>query len=241
MPTFSLRFLRRAAWAVALAALAPAALAQNKSMPACPEFPVPEAGQVKWVAPDMTFNGVPLQVKELASRESPRQVLEFYKRNWGKAQPYFHEYQVEGWEAAIATLRKHCFYTVQLKSDGRGGAYGLLSVSARPGNGSLKTPGAGFALAPGSRVINDIDHYDGGKNGRTLLILSNLATETNADFYRRALVDAGWAAILDQAVDTAKGASRVMVLKRGRHETHLSITPYGGAGSSVLVTVVDKP
>jgi hypothetical protein len=237
----ALRFLNCAAWTIALAALAPAAHAQSKSLAPCPEFPVPEKAQLKWVAPDMMFNGVPLQVKELASREAPRQVLEFYKRSWGKAQPFYHEYQVDGWDAAIATLRRHCFYAVQLKSDGNGGAYGLLSVSARPEGGSLKTPGAGFPLAPGSKVVNDIDHFDGGKNGRTLLLINNLATDTNADYYRRVLADEGWMATLDRAVDTPKGASRVMVLKRGRHETHLSITPYGGSGSSVLVTVVDRP
>jgi hypothetical protein len=42
-------------------------------------------------------------------------------------------------------------------------------------------------------------------------------------------------------VQTPKGTARVMVLKRGYHETSISITPNDGTGSSLLVTSVDRP
>ena len=233
--------LRRAAWAAALVAAAWGAPAIGASPPPCPEFPAPEGARLKWVAPNIVFNGAPLQAKELTTRDSPKQVLAFYRRQWGSEQPYYHEFHVEGWDAAIATLRKNCFYTVQAKSDGNGGTFALLAVSTPPEGGALKSPGAGFPLAPGSRVINDIEHYDGGKNGRTLLLINNLAPDTNAAYYRRALSGDGWTAVLDKSVETPKGTARVLVLKRGYHETNISITPNGGTGSSLLVTSVDRP
>ena len=232
---------RPLAWALLLAGAVLAAPAHGRAQPPCPEFPVPEDARLKWVAPDTVFNGVPLQIKELASRESPQRILEFYRKKWGAAKPYYHEYPLDGWQSAIATLRKECFYTVQINPDGRGGTYGLLGISARPAGGQLKTSGAGFPLAPGARVINDIDHYDGGKTGRTLLLIGNQSADTSADYYRRALEGEGWVAILDRAVESPKGHSRVLVLKRGHHEASLSITPRDGIGSSVLVNVVDRP
>jgi hypothetical protein len=231
------------AWRVVLA-LAAAALgtpAHGASAPACPEFPSPQGARLQWVAPNIVFNGAPVQAKELTTRESPKQVIGFYRRQWGAEKPYYHEYPLEGWDAAIATIRKDCFYTVQAKADGNGGTYALLSISTRPEGGTLKTPGAGFPLAPGSRVINDIEHYDGGKNGRTLLLVNDLAPETNAAYYRRALGGDGWKAVMDKAVDTPGGGARVMVLKRGYHETSISITPNGNTGSSLLVNSVDRP
>lgn len=227
---------RRCAWALAVAAGTAAAA----SPPPCPEFPSPEGGRLKWVAPNIVFNGAPLQVKELTTRDAPKQVIEFYRRKWGAEKPHYHEYQLDGWDAAIAALRKDCFYTVQAKSDGNGGTYALLGISARPEGGPLKAPGSGFPLAPGSRVINDIEHYDGGKNGRTLLLTNNLAPDTNAAYYRRALAGDGWTAVMDKAVDAPKGTARVLVFKRGYHETSMSITP-DGSGSSLLINSVDRP
>lgn len=227
------------AWALA-AALAGAPV-RAAAPPPCPEFPAPPNGKLSWVAPNVVFNGAPVQVKELTTRESPKQVIQFYRRAWGAEKPYYHEYHLEGWDAAIATIRKDCFYTVQAKADGTGGTFALLGLSTRPEGGVLKTPGAGFPLAPGSKVINDIEHYDGGKNGRTLLLVNSLAPETNAAWYRRALGGDGWSATLDKSVETPKGLARVMVLKRGYHETSISITPNGETGSSLLVTSVDRP
>jgi len=232
--------LRRVAQAAALGAAMLSVPVLGASPPPCPEFPAPDGGRLKWVAPNIVFNGAPLQVKELTTRDSPKQVIEFYRRKWGAEKPYFHEYPLEGWDAAIATLRKDCFYTVQIKADGNGGTVALLGVSTRPEGVTLKTPGAGFPLAPGSRVINDIEHYDGGKNGRTLLLTNNLAPDTNAAYYRRALAGDGWTAVFDKAVDAPKGTARVLVFKRGYHETSISITP-DGSGSSLLVNSVDRP
>ncbi len=231
------RSARRHAWALAFVAGAAGAASP---LP-CPEFPTPEGGSLKWVAPNIVFNGAPLQVKELTTRDAPKHVIAYYRRKWGADKPYYHEYQLEGWDAAIATLRKDCFYTVQAKSDGNGGTYALLGISARPEGGPLKTPGSGFPLAPGSRVINDIEHYDGGKNGRTLLLTNNLAPDTNAAWYRRALAGDGWTAVLDKVVDAPKGTARVLVFKRGYHETSISITPDGSSGSGLLVNSVDRP
>jgi hypothetical protein len=230
------RLARLAVAALAALGVAGPAFAQGRDI-RCPEFPVPE-GKLEWVAPNMRMNGIPMQIKELTTGLAPRQVLDFYKRTWGATPPYYHEYDTQDWKA-IATLRQECFYTVQVKSAGRGGTTALLGVSTRP-QGTVRGAGAGFPAMGGSRVVNDIDHYDGGKTGRTLLLGNSHSPEANAHFYRRTLAAEGWVPIVDRAVPTGRGMSHVLVLKRGHHETNMTISP-GGEGSTVLATMVDRP
>lgn len=231
--------------AVLLAAVVgTAAFAQEKAVP-CPEFPVPHVGEVQWVAENMRMNGMPMQIKELTTEQTPQQVLAFYKQRWSDAPPYFHEYEVSGMPA-IATLRKGCFYTVQVMAHGRG-AKALLGVSTQPEGGPPKTPGAGFPNMAGSRVLNDVDHYDAGKTGRTILLTNAYSPDANLNFYRRAMADDGWSTIMNRSVQGTRGVSHVLVMKRGYHEANLTIAPGkagasgANAGTNVLVTFVDKP
>lgn len=226
-----------AACALAIAAASLGASAQEPEI-RCPEFPAPPAGKLEWVAPNMRYSGIPMQIKELVTEQSPQEVIAFYKAKWGGQPPYYHEYDVAGWKA-IATLRQRCFYTVQVKADGKG-ARALLGISARPDNGQPPRPGANFPTLSGSRVVNDIDHYDHGKTGRTLLILNDYSPEMNVAYYRRTLKADGWVAIADRSVPGARGLSHVLVLKHGHHETNLTIAP-ATKGSSIVVTQVDRP
>lgn len=203
----------------------------------CPEFPVPHVGQLQWIAENIRMNGVPMQIKELTTEQTPQQVLAFYKRRWGEAPPYFHEYEVAGMPT-IATLRSGCFYTVQVQAHGRG-AKALLGVTTRP-DGPVKAAGTGFPNMAGSKVLNDIDHYDTGKTGRTILLTNGYSADANLNFYRRAMSDDGWTAVIDRPVEGSRGISHVLVMKRGYREANLTISP-GKAGTSVLVTFVDKP
>ncbi len=223
--------------AMLFAGICTAAVAQEKALP-CPEFPTPHVGQLQWVAENMRLNGVPMQIKELTTEQTPQQVLAFYKRRWGDVPPYFHEYEVSGMPV-IATLRNGCFYTVQVQSYGRG-AKALLGISTKPEGGQFKAPGAGFPNMAGSKVLNDIDHFDAGKTGRTILLTNSYSPDANLNFYRRTLADDGWSAVIDRPVEGNKGISHVLVLKRGYHEANLTISP-GQAGTSVLATFVDKP
>jgi hypothetical protein len=233
----------RGAWmlsfALALAAAAPRAARAQEPDIRCPEFPSPSAGKLEWVAPNMRYSGIPMQIKELVTEQSPQEVIAFYKSKWGAHPPYYHEYDVAGWKA-IATLRQRCFYTVQVKADGKKGARALLGISMRPENGQPPRPGANFPTLSGSRVVNDIDHYDHGKTGRTLMILNDYSPEMNVAYYRRTLKADGWVAIADRSVPGARGLSHVLVLKHGHHETNLTIAP-AAKGTSIVVTQVDRP
>lgn len=220
-----------------LAFAACTALAQDKPVQ-CPEFPVPHVGQTLWVAENMRMNGIPMQIKELTTDQTPQQVLAFYRRRWADAPPYYHEYEVSGMPA-IATLRGGCFYTVQVRPSGRG-AKALLGISTKPDGGPQKIPGAGFPNMAGSQIMNDVDHFDAGKTGRTILLTNRYPPDANLNFYRRTLADEGWSTVIDRTVSGSKGISHVLVMKRGYHEANVTISP-GQGGTNVLATLVDRP
>jgi hypothetical protein len=202
----------------------------------CAEFPAPE-GRLEMVAKDMQINGVPMTIKELWSKQAPQTVLQFYRQRWARNRVGTFEYPLDGWQA-IATIDGRCFYTVQVQPDGQG-TRALLGVSARR-EVSTRDPGSGFPKMSGSRVFNDIDHRDGVKTARTVMLANEFSPSTNATFYRNAFTTDGWVPTLDRTVDTPRGETHVLVLKRGIEEASLTIAR-SGAGSAVVANIVDRP
>lgn len=206
----------------------------------CPAFPLPEA-KLTWVAPNIAFNGLPMQIREFDSKESPKAILDFYRKEWRGTQqkPGNVEYPLADWQV-IAALRERCFYTVQVKASGKDGSTGLLGMSRLPDPSSVREAGKNFPMMTGSNVINDIDHFDPGKRGRTLFFTNDFSPDANAGFYRRVLASDGWSIIADHGLPVGNRYVYVMTAKRGAAETNLSFTRTGEF-TSVLVNVMDRP
>ncbi|MCE9641558.1 MAG: hypothetical protein K8S22_15675 [Betaproteobacteria bacterium] len=228
--------------AVLLAAVCPYALADEPRLD-CAPFPTPEF-KLTWVAPDMLYNGLPMQVRRFDSGENMQAILAYYRREWKATEKRLGaiEYEVGDWKV-IAVLRERCFYTVQVQRAATGsGATGLLGVSQLQDPGLARDAGKGFPMMSGSNVVNDISHRDPGKPGRTILLMNAYSPATNAEFYRRNLEGDGWRVIADHGMRMrgGNGEAYTLTLKRGLNETSMTISR-SGEGSSVLVNMMDKP
>jgi len=234
------RGLRAAALAASVAA-AGAVIAAEEPRMECPAFPLPEA-KLTWVAPNIAYNGLPMQIRQFDSKESPKAILDYYRREWRgtRERPGNVEYPLDGWQV-IAALRERCFYTVQVKASGKEGSTGLLGMSRLPDPLQVREAGKHFPMMSGSTVINDIDHFDPGKRGRTILLTNEFSAHANAGFYRRVLASDGWRVVVDHALPVGGNRTAyVMTLKRGAAETNMSISRHGES-TSVLVNLVDRP
>jgi len=231
----------RCLMAAVLALAGSAAVAADEPRLDCPAFPLPEAN-LTWIAPNIAYNGLPMQIRQFDSKESPKAILDYYRREWRATppRPSFVEYPLDGWQV-IAALRERCFYTVQVKASGREGSTGLLGMSRLPEPSQVREAGKNFPMMSGSNVINDIDHFDPGKRARTIYFTNDFSPDANAGFYRRVLTGEGWRVVVDHELPVGGNRTAyVMILKRGTAETNMSITR-SGEFTNVLVTLMDRP
>lgn len=227
--------------AAVLAVTASAAVAADEPRLDCPAFPLPEAN-LTWVAPNIAYNGLPMQIRQFDSKESPKAILDYYRREWRATppRPSFVEYPLDGWQV-IGALRERCFYTVQVKASGKDGSTGLLGMSRLPDPSQVREAGKNFPMMSGSNVINDIDHFDPGKRARTIFFTNDFSPDANAGFYRRVLPGEGWRIVVDHELPVGGNRTAyVMTLKRGTAETSMSITR-SGESTNVLVNLMDRP
>jgi hypothetical protein len=207
----------------------------------CPAFPEPKPAALQWVSPYMIYNGVPMSIKRFDSEQKPEQILAFYRQAWknGPVGSAPLEYTVDPWQT-IASVRGKCFFTVQVQAAGRNGSTGLLSATQAPDQPRVIDSDKALPMMSGSTVINDIEHYDDGKNARTLLLTNTFSAESNADFYRQTLIDQGWRPVSSYQMTTKSGPGITLIMKRGLAEASLVITRNGG-NTAVLANMVDKP
>ncbi|HUO45191.1 MAG TPA: hypothetical protein VMT94_09835 [Burkholderiales bacterium] len=206
----------------------------------CPPFPVPEGMQLKWVAPDMKFNGVPMQIREFNIDKSVDEVLSYYKQQWparGK-RPGAVEYPLGDWQVVAAPVER-CFYTVQARTTGAHSSSGILAVT-HPPSGPVVQRGHDFPMMFGSKVVNDIDSVDGPKIARTLVLINQFSPQANADFYQRTLSQDGWQTVSSVPVPMPAGDGYMLVMQRGVSRADMSISRKD-QDTTVLVNIVDKP
>ena len=235
------RLAARRLMAAVLAVAGSAAVAADQQKLDCPAFPLPDA-KLTWIAPNIAFNGLPMQIRSFDSKESPKAILDYYRREWRgtRERPGNIEYPLEGWQV-IAALRDRCFYTVQVKASDKDGSTGLLGMSRLTDPSQVREAGKNFPMMTGSNVINDIDHFDPGKRGRTLFFTNEFSPDANAGFYRRVMPGDGWRIVADHELPVGGNRTAyVMTLKRGQAETSMSITRNGDY-TNVLVNLIDRP
>ncbi|WP_269532038.1 hypothetical protein [Chitinimonas sp. BJYL2] len=202
----------------------------------CPDFEAPANVRASWIAKDMVVNSVPMAVLQIDSKQGPQAMLAHYRRVWSAGRGLVTEYPVAGWEA-IATARGRCFYTFQTKVSPEGST-GLLTVSQAPDTTVRKAER--FPMPTGSHVLNDIQHRDGIKNGRTVFLKNTMSLDSNANYYREALPVQGWKISQERKVPTKHGTGIVFDMTRGRNLAMLTISR-SNAESYVLFNYMDTP
>ena len=206
--------------------------------PSCASFLTPPNSRVVVVAQNMVVNGVPMSANELHSKQTPSDVIRFYRSEWESRSQRVLETNEGEWRT-LATKDGNCFFTAQIKAGVDAGTYALLGVTQLV-TGTPKARGEGFPKLGGSTVYNDIVSKDMGKTGRTLLMANKFSVDANASFYRNAMSSDGWVSISDRRGKTEGGARLVQIWRRGLEEANLVISTSADQ-TSVVVNIVDRP
>jgi hypothetical protein len=185
------------------------------------KFPVPPGATLVAVEDQLNYEGITLQVRKFDIEMSMEEVLNFYRQTW---QGEFVENDIPPWKM-ISTKQGDRFYTVQIQPTGPGACWGYLGVSDLPKVLEQgKTLGGNkrfFPMMNGSQIVNDMDHHDIGKKGRTLLITNHFSVTSNAEYYRGFYTDKGWSKVVD--VSGEPGKNHVLMFQQGSQQVSLTI------------------
>lgn len=209
----------------------------------CKLASAPAGAEVRMVAPDMTVNGVRQTIQEFDSRLAVDEVIAWYRDLWAPLEtpqrPGSMEQELDVWKL-ISTVDGDCFTTVQVKS-GSKGSYALVSV-LKKSDRAVKRPraGANFPILPGSQVVDDIEHADGPRNARTIVLSNRSNVAANAAFYKNELEARGWVSVLEQQPKVGGKPTHVLLMKKGLEEASIVISRAGGQ-VNVVANVVDRP
>jgi len=205
-----------------------------------PDFVTPKNANVGWVAKDMVYNGIPMQIRDMKSALNAEKVIDFYRTSWAnddaKATPLQFEKRAPWYYLHKKTELFH--YTVQVR-DIEKGSEAILTISRLPEMANrLRTDenymkkiaaarGAGFPKLHGSIVQMDIDSYDEEKNARTIMYRNNYDVENNVLFVSESLINSGWSKIADRKTKAAD-FGRYLIFQKMNEEITMTIRQASG-------------
>jgi hypothetical protein len=205
-----------------------------------PDFAMPEKSSAGWIAKDMTYNGIPMQIIDLRSSMSAEKLIDFYRKTWaaeaGAATPLQFEKRAGWYWLHKRTAQFH--FTVQAR-DSEAGSTAILTTSRLPEvaekarsdktylRSIIQSRGAGFPKLHGSIVQLDIDADDDEKIARTLVYRNNYDVENNVLYLSEALVNAGWTRTADHRTRAAD-FGRQLVFQKQNEEITMTVRQTSG-------------
>lgn len=197
------------------------------------DFPAPPGARVGVLSEQMSYNGIPMQVRQFKTRRSMDRVLDFYRRLWERDQGgipgYVESDALPPW-TILTRVEDDVVMTVQVAAEG-GGAAGYLTMSRVPDADDLPERGEDFPAMRGSIFYNDIKSTDRGKRGRTLQLSNLFNLRGNVNFYRNYYRDRGWSLLVDRAMSEDM---HTLAFKKGS-ETVTVVVTRAQSGESVVM------
>jgi hypothetical protein len=193
-----------------------------------PTTPMAPNMQTQNVAKRILFNGLDMRVQVFESRQSPDEILAFYRKIW-VGQAVVNQI---GHEQVIGHREGDYFMTIQVSASGSGskGNIGVVDVATAPEH---FVPGKGVPTPMASKVFNDIRYPDDPIPSRMVALRNQLSPQQNVNFYRERLEGDGWKPLNDHCA----AAGCVLDFQRGDQKMNLLIVPLKNVRSQVILTI----
>lgn len=202
-----------------------------------PDFPEPPTSTVTWVGKDITWNGIPMQVRKFTTTKSRLKIRNFYKKKWQrpveKGKPGFIEDIIpDAW--LISRLEDGYLMTVQIKKSGieTWGYLGLTNLDDMGGSTLAKS----FPQMSGSQIMNEVKHNDPYRKATTIMLANNFSVSSNVEFYRSHYQGAGWNVVMDQF--GSGGTTHTFIMNKNGAEVSLTVVRTN-LGSQIVANIVE--
>lgn len=201
-----------------------------------PKFPAPPGSNITKIGDEMVVNGLPMDIRLFASKNSSEEILSYYRNFWpegSKEKPGFTETDALAPWRIITRVEDGYLMTVQVKPAKKKGSSGYLSISRLPNPDKAPDLGKDFPKMRGTYVINDIRSKDLAKKGRTLIMMNQASVGTNANFYRNHFLNDGWSSEMDKEI--SGGNTHTLRFRSGNQ--NVSIVIQRGSKTSIMAQV----
>jgi hypothetical protein len=203
-----------------------------------PDFPAPNGANVGWVARDIIYNGVPMQIRHMSSELKPEEIIGFYRKEWQKTEKDKLLLEKKPPWYLIHRITDSVFYTVEVRPVGSG-SEAILTLSRLPEiqNRFLKdsasvrklinSQGDRFPRLTGSSMQMDMTSFDDGVQARTIMYRNKYDVEANVLYISEELIASGWSKSGDYR--TQKGdMGRQLVFKRTAEQIVMTVRQEAG-------------
>ncbi len=190
----------------------------------------PEVGQ------QMVVNGLPLQIQQVASKESLPDLLGRVERRWRDAGFDVKRHGVEPWQV-VAALSDQCLTTLQLRSV-NGQSVGFLGIGdvSRTKDRAVVVRKADVPLPTGASVVSSVAAADGPRTSTTTVVTSRRSATEVRDEYLMSLPGAGWRELRPQELGARDAARRAHIINARRGRDVLQIVITDTPGTTAVIT-----
>jgi hypothetical protein len=227
--TFRQAVLRSVACALACSLFAAAAVA-------CPKSPGPDLSEVD-ISSDMTVNGLPVQIRQVSSKDSAKDVLDKLEKAWRDDTDFKVKRNKAGPWDVLSALSPQCMTTVQLRDEG--GSIGFFAIGKPQQARRAALYDIGFPLPSGAHVVSDVATRTDERPARTVVLTSNESPDSLSERIGEALNESGWKDLRSHQVQAPGGlenqVARRITAKRG--EDLVSIVVWSAKQTTAVVSL----
>ncbi|MBS0192670.1 MAG: hypothetical protein JSR34_00285 [Proteobacteria bacterium] len=201
----------------------------------CQPLPTPSRTAQQVIAPRIIINGRLMNIVAASSALSPQDFAAYYKKLWQgqPGRPAYVENTIGPWDV-VAHKQGQCFYTVQIRPDGKGGAGALLGISALDqdfGMGAVDFPAPADA-EPLTHMVS----RDGSRSGNTWLLYSNAMPTAVVAWYTQNLHAFGWNPDMPPG---RSPAGTILMYSKGYDHAGIVVAPLKN-GAAITLTVMSQ-
>jgi hypothetical protein len=225
---FTQAIVAQAACAIATALAATAASA-------CPKSPGPDLAEVD-ISGDMTVNGLPVQIRQVSSKASTKEVLDKLEKAWRDDDFKVKRNTAGPWEV-LSALSAQCMTTVQLRDEG--GAIGFFAIGKPQIAKRAAVYDIGFPLPSGVHVVSDVAARTDERPSRTVVVTSNESPDSLSERIGQGLSESGWKDLRSHQVQAPSGSENEVArrISARRGEDLVSIVVWSAQQTTAVVSL----
>ena len=176
--------------------------------------------QAEWAGERLVYNGVPMSIRNFASRQSAKQVLDYYEKHWKERGSDEISYSTVEEFDSVGIKNRDYFYSVRAR-DTNYGSEGSLVVSLaldeveRPGRSTE------FPIVPGSEIVSTIEALDRNTRAETVVSTNPRTVGSNEIWFQSQLTRDGW--VQEQLGAPLEGERRVITFQKGKQLCQITL------------------